>query len=741
MRFVALLLFASALPAAPLDLRRATVVARSGDIAATVLVEEVERRTGIRLLVSASPPAKGVAIAITVESGRPESYRLTADDRGIRIAGDPRGALYGVGHLLRQLRWSKGALELDTPLDISTAPAYPIRGHQLGYRAAANSWDAWTVAQFDQYIRELALFGANSIENIPFQDDRQSPLMKVPRREMNRAMSEICARYGLDYWVWTPADFDLNNASRRAEHLASFDALFKDLPTLTGVFVPGGDPGSNEPDILLPYLAAIAEHMRPFHPRAKVWLSMQGFSKEQAETVYRFLDRGVPAWFGGIVVGPSSPPLAETRRRVPRGVKLRLYPDVTHNKLSQYEVPEWDQAYALTLGREAINPRPTEYAAIFRREAPMSDGFLSYSDGVHDDVNKTVWSALAWDPARDVRDILVEYARLHFGSAVAEEAADGLLALERNWRGPLAANGGVEATLRLWETMKGPSLDNWRWDMCLLRAFYDAHVRRRLIQDTQLEAEANAVMAQAAKLGPDEAMTRASEILNRWSANQTGFGLRARIIGLCDRLFHSIGLQTSVAKYQASGEERGAVLDFIDNPLNNRWWLEDEFAKIRALPDRSAKVARLEALAKWENPGPGSFYDNVGNQSKAPRVIRAEGEDASSLFWWWDNGKSRARLSWQVTLWPKDIVYEGLDPKARYRVRTTGYGQGLLRVDGERVRPEIDGREMHEFKEFPVPAKALEDGKLVLTWDIPTDEGQLNWRRRSRLAEVWLLKQ
>jgi hypothetical protein len=28
----------------------------------------------------------------------------------------------------------------------------------------------------------------------------------------------------------------------------------------------------------------------------------------------------------------------------------------------------------------------------------------------------------------------------------------------------------------------------------------------------------------------------------------------------------------------------------------------------------------------------------------------------------------------------------------------------------------------------------------VLTWDRPADEGELNWRKRSRLAEVWLLK-
>ena len=63
-------------------------------------------------------------------------------------------------------------------------------------------------------------------------------------------------------------------------------------------------------------------------------------------------------------------------------------------------MPAWDQAYALTLGREAINPRPAEFAAIHNRQAAYTDGFISYSDGVHDDVNKTVWSALSWDPAK-----------------------------------------------------------------------------------------------------------------------------------------------------------------------------------------------------------------------------------------------------------------------------------------------------------------------------------------------------
>jgi hypothetical protein len=86
------------------------------------------------------------------------------------------------------------------------------------------------------------------------------------------------------------------------------------------------------------------------------------------------------------------------------------------------------------------------------------------------------------------------------------------------------------------------------------------------------------------------------------------------------------------------------------------------------------------------------------------------------------------------------MVYEGLAPDAQYVVRSTGYGQALLRINGERVEPTINGTRMGEFKEFPVDSRFVKNRKLVLTWDHPMNEEKLNWRRQSRLAEVWLLK-
>ena len=48
------------------------------------------------------------------------------------IGNDARGVLFGVGHLLRQLRLPPGSIAVPDDLSVTTAPKYPLRGHQLG---------------------------------------------------------------------------------------------------------------------------------------------------------------------------------------------------------------------------------------------------------------------------------------------------------------------------------------------------------------------------------------------------------------------------------------------------------------------------------------------------------------------------------------------------------------------------------------------------------------------------------
>ncbi len=759
--------------ASALDLTKATIVVRNGNVplveetATTVLLEEVQRRTGLTLPVATSWPQSGSAIAIlsgdtTSHQGKdlpdvervrtPEGYTIATSGNTIWIMGaDPNGALYGIGRLLRNLDWSKGSLKLIAPLNLTTSPDDSIRGHQLGYRTTANSYDAWTPALYDQYIRELAIFGVNAIENIPFQDS-DSPLMPVTRQVMNRALGDICEKYGVAYWVWTPATVDLTDPEKRAAHLAEHEAFYKESTHLDAVFFPGGDPGHNHPKDVLAFLEDVSRLLAKYHPGTEIWMSLQGFEQEQIDYFFDWITENKPTWFTGAVGGPSSPPLPYMRKRLPAQYRLRDYPDITHTVRSQYATQWIDPAFAFTSGREGSNPEPIYYSTIFRAFAKDTDGFITYSDGMHDDVNKTVWSLLGWDVDYDVRDGLIEYCRFYFGNDVAERAADGIYALEGNWQGSLARNGGVEATLALWQQLdrEHPELrDNWRWQLCQLKAHYDAYIRARLIHEEKLEVDANAALAKAKEVGIDTAIDQALETFAKAGPESPRPDLRTAIVQLCDKLFAAIGYQTSVPKYGANNGQRGAVLDYVDHPLNNRWWYEDQLTEIRSLKSDAAKLARLKVLYTWENPGPGSFYDDIGNVAQSPHVLRGESLSTDPLmrrhmnpdFMWWDGGLTRVRQSWISKMdWPMGLRYEGLDPKATYVIRTTGVAQCLPRVNGELITPSIDGKKVGEIKEFPVPKKLYKDGLIILTFDVPYEPG-IGWRQMSRLSEVWLIKQ
>ena len=674
---------------------------------------------------------EGFGISIDLSSGRPILWL---------IGGDERGVLFAIGEFLRKADLNKQKIVVDKTIEIVTAPKYAIRGHQIGYRNTANSWDAWNEKQYEQYIRELALFGSNSIENIPLQDGPPGPHMKIPREEMNIKMSQICMNYGLDYWVWTPADIDLSDQAKFKEEVKVHSDFYKKCPKLDGVFFPGGDPGSNHPKDVMPFLEAISVELKKYHPKAGVWISLQGFSDEQVNYFYEYLGKYKPTWLAGVVSGPSSPSMADTRFQLPKQYKHRHYPDLTHTVRCQYPTENWDQAFALTEGREVSNPQPFYYAKIHNQFAPLTDGFLSYSDGVHDDVNKVIWSQMACNPSKDVRAVLVEYASLFFGHSISAQVADGILALERNWVGPVEENGAIETTFAYWQNLelKNPGLQlNWRWQQLVMRAYYDTYVKRRKIYEQKLEREANEILLNAKTIGINQSMELALNKVNQADKSPIYPELRQKVVDYCEALFKSIGMQTSVPKYQASGAERGAILDFIDYPLNNRWWMEDEFKKIKKLSAEKEPLERLDIIAKWENPGPGSYYDNISDLSKGPRV-KTRTEDATDVLWA-DNGLSRRRLSTQLFQNFPKLEYADLDPNAMYTIRISGYGEALLRVDGERIEPTLYNKGMEEFKEFQLSPKYVKDGKLSITFDEP-EESKLNWRQHSKVFDIWLLK-
>lgn len=731
--------------------------------AGNILVEEIEKRTSLQPTIGSDWDAKTI-IALTIvgekelygehvptriEKSLPEfkkeGYRIFHENiKGKNIVwiigADARGVLYGIGKLLRIAKMEKDLVSIPSKIDIATSPEYPIRGHQFGYRNTANSWDAWTVEQFDQHFREQVLFGANSFENIPFQDSTSSVHFKVNPQQMEVELSRICAKYDADYWVWTPAPRDLTKKDAHQNGLMEQEAFYARCPRLNGVFVPGGDPGDNHPSVLIPYLEDLSVLLKKHHPEAGIWVSLQGFDEEKAVYFFNYLKENSPDWLKGLVYGPSSPPIELEREHLPKKYLHRFYPDITHTVRCHYPVERWDQAFALTLGREPCNPQPLQYTKLFQRDAKYTDGFITYSDGTHDDVNKVLWSQLGWDSKGELQDVILEYCRFFFGNMVAEEATKGIFDLEQNWVGPAINNETITKTLKLWKKLEAenPELsNNWRWQQLVMRAYYDAYIQDRLNYEKGLEEEAYKILAMANTIGANKTMDDALNLLQKADREFVSQDLKQKVFQYAEKLFQSIGAQTSVEKYNARGAERGAILDLIDYPLNNRWWLADEFEKIKKYATEKEKLTRIEFIRTYEFPGTGSFYDNIS--SADAKHVTSETDDAIDYLWEKD-GLSRKRLSTQLFQFTPTLAYDELDSNSDYIIRVSGYGEALLRANGQRLKPSKYEKGFEQFKEFPLPKDIIKDGKLKITFDKP-DEEHLNWRKQSRVTDVWVLKQ
>ncbi len=733
-----------------MDLSGATVVARANLKAATVLVEEVDRRTGIRWPVEQT--AEGVQIEIVEgRSGPAEGYHIEVSGGSVQVTGnDARGVLFGVGRLLRELRMERGAVSIPDGWAETSAPAYPLRGHQLGYRPKTNSYDGWAVPVWDQYIRDLAIFGTNAIELIPPRSDdaADSPLFPLPPMRMMTEMSRLADEYGLDVWIWYPAmDTDYSDPKTVRAALAEWGEVFGKLPRVDAVFVPGGDPGHTEPRVLMALLEKETAVLHRYHPKAQMWVSPQGFDQAWLDEFYGILQTE-PAWLSGVVYGPQiRDTLAQVRAKVPKRYPIRHYPDITHSRQCQYPVPDWDVAYAVTEGREVINPRAADEARIFRRTAPYTMGFITYSEGCNDDVNKFVWSALGWNPEAKVEDILREYARYFVSERYGESFARGLLELEGDWRGPLAANAGVEETLAHFEELEHAAtpqmLANWRFQQGLYRAYYDAYTRRRLAYESDLERQAMEALEKAGGIGAERAMAEAETILQRAVTERVATDLRARVFELAEALFQSIRMQLSVARYKAIAVDRGATLDTLDAPLNNRLWLEQRFGELRAAASEPERAAGVHEILHWSDAGPGGFYDDLGNLTMQPHLVRDEntlvgfGPAGTRRRSWWDNAESRYDA-------PVRMHYEGLDGGARYKIRVTYAGENPRR----KIRLVAGGQwEVHGFiekptplvpLEFDIPHEATEHGELDLAWY--GEPGLGGNGRGCQVAEVWLIK-
>ena len=191
-------------------------------------------------------------------------------------------------------------------------------------------------------------------------------------------------------------------------------------------------------------------------------------------------------------------------------------------------------------------------------------------------------------------------------------------------------------------------------------------------------------------------------------------------------------MQLSVPLYKAISVGRGATLDTVDVPLNNRDWLKIQFAAIRKLDGEEARQSEIDAIVNWTNPGPGGFYDDLGDPLGRPHLVMGIAYDKDPAFlhapqtgFDWDPDWRRSWCRHAGALFDETLRmhYAGLDPEAAVQAASRLHRRhvsGQAAPGGRRVprnSPVSAETPRHEAAGIRIcPARRPSTGTLDLTW-------------------------
>jgi len=191
----------------------------------------------------------------------------------------------------------------------------------------------------------------------------------------------------------------------------------------------------------------------------------------------------------------------------------------------------------------------------------------------------------------------------------------------------------------------------------------------------------------------------------------------------------------------------------------------DRFAEIGKLTTEATRLKEIAAIVNWTDPGPGGFYDDLGNPARQPHLVSGESYSSDPMFrrspmtgfsirgmgdvQGQDQSYIHYPLSWVTATEgmydaPVKLRYEGLDPKALYKVRVVYAGDNtrpkLRMVAGDRY--EVHGWIQRPVPftplEFDIPAEVVSDE--VLNLSVSCEPGGGGNGRGNAVAEIWLMR-
>lgn len=722
----------------------------------------------------------GVALPTGRDPG-PEGFALktisTPEGPAILAAGvDRRGVLYAAGEILRQVGCNDGSVSVPA-ISVRTAPAFRWRGssaNQGGTMISITGARQWTPDELREYAMDLALAGANTFyASGDFRTWLKSfDLMNEAGFRPNQWRSQ--EPYPPEWQATERGNWVCPSIPEaRKALLAQWEQVFKAHEGADVVRMFAGDPGGCRCPRCAPWgktFILLCEDMAniwlKYHPGSKIQIANQDLDNAGDIAIFDYLNEKPRDWLYAICYGPGSNALSpyfrselredlliypghgainrylrEILNNIPGRHKIVHYSDITHWISSQYQVENPEPHLVAVYGRRTFHVRPRAYYRIFQAIMPFAEGDIIYSEGYHDEFHQYMWNRLLWNPNRSLEDVMMEYARLHFGPEAAPDMVQAMLQLEQNLEAPLAGNGGVDRYYMLvksagWKMPPHLMRQNHRWRLHMQKAALDKYVQLKLRRELAQYERVMSAIRQAVAAGDAEAGLKAAAILDEPLETPDMAALRAEASRLGDESNALFGV-------------RDVGLFRLDRDFVGLGWLKRQMELARSARGEE-RLHSLERILRYEDPGPGGFYDSA-QKGRHPHLIKGETYDAGQ---WMDpaNRPSQNAVFYSFDQ-GKGIVfrYAGLDPDATYRVRLTVVAPRMPQSGAARLpqrateRLVADGVCLAEDLQIPIytaqqfeyriPQAVTRDGALEL-WLEKAPGGVA-----AVASEVWLIRE
>ncbi len=765
---------------------------------------------GVKRLDWLDPGHEGFHLESWAENGRIQVLAAAADRRGV---------LYAVGELLRQITYHENSVELSPGVRVRTAPAFRIRGTEIQQGTTMREITGareWTEGERQRVFLDFALSGANVFSgDYDFLKSWGLQTMTAASPSMGegpddwRATEPIGRTTHLCPSIPEAREHILDAWRDRVKSAPDYDYLRFYSADGGGCLCWKCDPYGKT---YIHMCEEMAKILLEYNPDIKIMATNQELCNAGEQAIFDYLDEKPRDWLYAISYAPGSNAMAWTSARrpehrmdlfeypgfgsldgylrymlhmLPPRQTIVMFSDVTHWVRSQYGLvanhvppdrdgqlpPHWafpdyhmqpDPSLFRFYNRRSFFARPNYYYHVFCETMRYGEGDIVYSEGQHDHFNRWLWMRLLWSPHAGLDDLVNEYCCFWFGPEAAPLMAQALFQMEANLQAPLATNKGIGRYYEL-VCKAGRKMPAWRmkrdylWRMHMQKACLDRYIQLRLLRQSAQERKIEKWCARALESGDlAGAVKRSLALFERDIESAEMKQLRAEADRLGDESDRIFGVRQTCSA--------NADIDLIGLA-----WTKRQLQRAEAAPRERARDL-LHGIARYEDPGEGGFYDNLGawEEGLAPHLVSGWKYSCRHSPQAFSKGNRLSQNSMAGTAEEARGValeYHGLDTSTQYQVRFTlvrplhlprfadlqSQSMESIYADGIPLAEDLELPEnVAEQFAFDVPREATRDGSLTIQFEKAEGVGEMErpeleqWKNTggwgTLCSEAWLMK-